>query len=129
MMGGQQQGGLQGQAPNAFGQPAPYQQPQQGAYNPFASAFGGGNPFHAAIMSLMQGQQQVPQYTQQSVAADQAAMNAGTGTPQSYTTPANIQTALAGAPAATPSTTPGTGTGTAAAAPAPNPQDEQGGRQ
>jgi hypothetical protein len=102
MMGGGQptQGGTM---PQGGGGATPYQQPQQGAYNPFASAFGGSNPFQSAIMALMSGQmqQQMPQYTQQSVAADQAAANqasgAGTGTTaQQYQVPANIQGMLAG---------------------------------
>lgn len=75
-----------------YGPPAPYQQPQQGAFNPFASYFAASNPFMAAINSLMQRQPQT--YTQQSIADTAAQRQAASGAPATYQTPAAVQQAL-----------------------------------
>lgn len=110
------QGGAFGQMPQQpmpgqFAQqpPNPVMYPNQGAFNPFASAFRQNtavpSPFMAALMSMLQPSQGAPQqpYTQASIAGMQGASNAATGTaaptPQ-YTVPANVQTVL-GTPGAT----------------------------
>jgi hypothetical protein len=102
----------------------PYQQPQQGAYNPFAQAFAphqaAQNPYAAALAPLM-GQQEgvqtsaaqaapytaqnmsvpsvgaTPAYTAQSIAALIASLNKGTSAPsqaQTYQQPTAVTAAL-----------------------------------
>lgn len=73
--------------------PMPYQQPQQGAFNPFASYFAASNPFMVAIQHLMQSQ--TPAYTQQGIAAAMAQRQAASGAPATYQIPESVQQILA----------------------------------
>lgn len=135
---------MQPQSQSSGSMPMPYQQPQQGAYNPFAAAFAPQqtqNPYAAALAPLMAaqtgatnpstaaapytmqnvaGQAPTPAYSGQSVAALIAALNKNSGTPSQmpvYQQPQAVTDALNAPIAAAAAAKAAAATAPAAAAP------------
>ena len=150
---GQLMGSPMPQTQAAGGMPQPYQQTQQGAFNPFATAFAphqqGGNPYAGILAPLMNAQAGTQTgaaapmpatmsalstggaqpYTAQSIAALIASLNQGSGTAPSYQTyqqPAAVTAALNAPLAAAAAAAAGTPAPATGAAPEMNQMAEGG---